>query len=99
MLLLQRKQMARGRGRPKNPDDLASRQVRVSADLAEMIGWIVRIQGGTVAQLVDPLIRPQISARYAALRPAIEAIEAAEAKARQVEAADGRKGKGKKSAD
>lgn len=94
MLLIQRTPMARGRGRPKNPDDLASRQVRVAADLAEMIGWIVRIQGGTVAQLVDPLLRPQIAARYAALRPAIEAIQAAEARARQVEA--GETGKGKK---
>jgi hypothetical protein len=89
MLLIPRKKMARGRGRPKNPDDLATRQLRVHADLAEMVAWIVRVQGGTVAQLLDPLVRPQIVARYEMLRSHIEAIQRAEAAAQA--AADGKR--------
>ncbi len=90
-------------GRPKRTQESgpATKQVRLNDDLAEMIAWICRINDVSSAQLVDPMLRPQITARYAALKHHVEAIKDAEEKARQAElaakeAADGRKGKGKK---
>lgn len=60
--------MARPKKRPLSPGETppvdGSRQVRVAADLAKMIGKIVAIDGGTSAQLLDPLIRPQITSRF-----------------------------------
>ena len=65
--------MGKARGRPKL-DEAETRMVRVHGDLADMIGWLVRIEGGTVAGLLDPLLRPQLVARYERIRPAVEQI-------------------------
>lgn len=48
-----------------------------------MVAWIVRVKGGTAASLIDPLLRPQIVARYAAIKPAVDAMLKAEALAEQ----------------
>lgn len=85
--------MAKGRGgRPKKEaGEAGTRGVRVYADVAEMLGWILRVDGGTSAGLLDPLIRPQVVSRYAAIEGAVEAIKRAEAQAARV-----RKGPGAK---
>ena len=51
-----------------------TRLVRVNADLADMIAWIVRIQGGTAAQLLDPLLRPFVHAKFEQIKPMVEQI-------------------------
>lgn len=57
--------------------------VRVKDDLADMIGWIVRIAkkkdpNYTASQLVDPLLRPQIKARYKLIESDVEKIKKSE---------------------
>lgn len=69
--------MGKTRGRPKL-DDGDTRMVRAYADVADMIGWIVRVEGGTVAGLIDPLIRAPILARYAKIEHLVRQIQAAE---------------------
>ncbi len=63
--------------------------VRLLADLAEMISWIVRLerleQKGGSALLLDPMLRPQIRARYGKYKAQIDQIKAAEAELRKVE--------------
>lgn len=74
--------MAGGKaGRPKKGAEAGSTAtLRVFSDLAEMIGWIVRLDGVSSANLLDPLIRPQISARYETIRKDVDAIKKLEAK-------------------
>ena len=69
------------RGRPKGDGD--TRMVRLNSDLADMIGWIVRIAKKkdatfSAAQLCDPLLRPQIVARYKGIESEVERIKRAE---------------------
>lgn len=84
MLLLDR-HMAKGRGgRPKKADgDRGTRHVRVFEDLADMIGWIYHFEGGSVAQILDPLLREQVATRYAPYAAAVAQIKSAESGARK----------------
>jgi hypothetical protein len=66
------------KGSRRDATDETTKQVRVFEDVGEMISMIVRVEGGTTANLLDPLIRPQITARYNRHREAIEKIRAAE---------------------
>ena len=70
-------QMARGnRGRPTKEEGSAeTRMIRIHGDLAEMIGWIVELQGLKTANLLDPLLRPAILARYKQIEPEVLAIK------------------------
>lgn len=73
-------------GRPKGGQDANTRQVRVHADVAEKIAWIVRLIGkngkkggdpayANTARLLDPMIRAQIDAIYQHIAPRVEAIK------------------------
>jgi hypothetical protein len=76
--------MGKSRGRPKSPD--GTRQVKLFSDLADMISWIVTLANDpkvTAASLVDPLLRPQIVARYERVRPQVERIKKAQAEAQK----------------
>lgn len=76
--------MGKSRGRPKNTD--GTRAVRLFDDLADMISWIVSLANDskvTAASLVDPLLRPQIVARYERIRPQVERIKRAQAEAQK----------------
>lgn len=71
-------------------DDSRTHQIRVFADIGEMVAWVARIEQTTTAQLLDPLIRASITARYAKheelikeMQEAEKALRAAEEKARQ----------------
>lgn len=76
--------MAKRAGRPKKDDgDQETTHTRVFKDLAEMIRWIVRVEGGSSAQLLDPLIRTPIAARYSKIEHLVAGIKAAEAKAEE----------------
>lgn len=60
--------------------------VKLHADLVEMIAFIVRIKrkedpGYSAAELVEPLLRPQIKARYERMQSDAEKIKKAEASA------------------
>ena len=57
--------------------------VRMHSDLADMIGWICRVQGGTAALLIDPLVRPQITARYKQIETVVESIKKLEESVKQ----------------
>lgn len=69
----------------KSRDEKASHQVRVNADLGEMIAWIARVEEVSTSQLLDPMLRPQILARYERVRPSVEKMKAAEAALRKAE--------------
>ncbi len=74
------------RGRPPKENgsgDTKAKMVRLSNDLAGMISWIVKLEGGTASQLLDPLIRGPIQARYAKIKPQVEKIKRAQEEARQ----------------
>lgn len=71
-----------GRGRPKKRDDEQTATIRVRRDLAAMLGWITRIRSLDTADVLDPVVRPHVTAQYAAIYPAILAIKAAEDAAR-----------------
>lgn len=69
-------------GRPKKADgDQATKHVRLFEDIAEWVGWIVRIEGGSSSQLLDPLVRAPILARYKKIEHLVEEIKGAERKA------------------
>ena len=61
----------------QNPTDDSTRLIRVYADIREMISMIVQVEGGTTADLLDPMIRYHITARYEKHRAKIERIRAA----------------------
>lgn len=68
------------RGRPPKEDgsgDAGTRMVRLYNDVADMIGWIVELEGGTAAQLLDPLIRGPIIARFERIKPQVQKIKKA----------------------
>lgn len=53
-------------------DKGSTKQVRVYGDLGEMIAEILEVETDeTSASLIDPMLRPQISAMHAHLLPAI----------------------------
>lgn len=83
MILLD-KRMAKGRGgRPRKEEgERGTRQIRAFEDIADMLGWICHFEGGSVAQILDPMLRAQVAARYAPYAGAVEAIKAAENGAR-----------------
>lgn len=88
MVIVLKAHMASKQGRPKagsEPGD--TRLVRMHGDLADMIGWIVRLKGGSAASLLDPMVRPQITALYKVLEPAIKKIKEAEEQVKQLEKA------------
>ena len=65
--------------------DAGTRQVRVFEDVGEMISWIIRVEGGKTANLLDPMIRAQVTARYQKHREVIDKIRAAEEALERVE--------------
>lgn len=90
----------RGGRPPASEGEKGTRQIRVFDDMADMIGWVTRINGGNAAQLVDPLLRPAISSAYKMIEADVERIKKAEDEVRKAEeAAKRRKGpKGPKGA-
>lgn len=62
-------------GRP--PTGRQTRPIRVSEDLAEMLGWIAELSDDSVAEIVDPLIRPDVERRYAPIESRVGIIKAA----------------------
>lgn len=81
--------MTRGRGRPPKPKEEGTRGVRLYGDLADMIAAIVAVADDpkvTAASVVDPLLRPQIKARYERIRVQVEKIEKAKADAKKADA-------------
>jgi hypothetical protein len=68
-----------GKGSKPRPapaaDETGTRQVRVNGDIGEMIGWIYEIEGVSSAVLLDPLVRPQVTARYERIRATVEKIK------------------------
>lgn len=81
MLAVAKMATRKGGGR-KAPDDPGSKLVRIHADVAEMISWITRLGGMSAPSLLDPLIRPQITARFETIRKDVEAIKRLESKHR-----------------
>jgi hypothetical protein len=49
----------------------ATKHVRIAGDLADLLGWVVFVEGGTAAEELDPIIRPIITERFAVIRPAV----------------------------
>jgi hypothetical protein len=58
----------------------ATKLVRVDADMADMMGWIARLKGGTVAQLVNRVMRAEVEATYKSIKGDVEAIRQIEEK-------------------
>jgi hypothetical protein len=79
-MLASLKMAGRKGGGRRAESEPGSKLVRVHADVAEMISWITRLEGMSATSLLDPLIRPQITARYEVLRKDIEAIKRLESK-------------------
>lgn len=76
------RRMPKGKGgRPKKGDgDGETRQIRVFKDLADMLGWIQRLSQAdgkdtTVAQIIDPLIRAEVTRQYEPFRERAEKIK------------------------
>jgi hypothetical protein len=83
--ILTRCVMGKGRGgRPKKADgEMGTKHIRAMNDVAEMIGWIHRFEGIAVAQIVDPMLRGPVTARYKRYEEQVEAIKLAEAAAQK----------------
>lgn len=69
--------------RDENED--ATRQVRVFEDIGDMVSWIVRVEGCKTANLLDPMIRAEVTARYLKHKDVIDKIRAAEEALAKVE--------------
>lgn len=59
--------------------DSPTRQIRVAEDLADKLSWLAELGDEPVAEIVDPLLRPEIERRYAAIEDRVEIIKAAKA--------------------
>lgn len=64
-------------------EERRTRQVRTYEDIADMLAWINEIEGENVADIIDPLIRDGVTARFDRIRPTVDAIKAAKAKHRE----------------
>lgn len=85
MLATAGRDMAR-QGRPKKSDgEQGTKHTRLFEDIVEMIGWITRVEGISSAQLLDPMVRGQVTARYAKHKSVIDRIKAAEDELQRVE--------------
>jgi hypothetical protein len=64
-------------GRPKKneADRKRTGTIRVSMDIAKMIGWICQIRNSDVSDLVDPILRGPITMKYMELLPALQIIK------------------------
>lgn len=67
-------------GRPRNESGKAkTKHVRISEDIAEKLGWIVRALGKdwNTNRIIDPMIRDGVDALFAENREAIETLQRA----------------------
>jgi hypothetical protein len=58
-----------------------TKQIRVDAELADMLGWIVRLKGGTIAQLVNRMMRSEVDAIYKTIEKSVVEIKKIEGEA------------------
>lgn len=87
----------KSKGRPTNAEGPANtRLIRAFEDIADMIAWIVRVEGGTTANLIDPMLRPEVTARYQKHEETVNRIKKAEDELRKVEEAEAAKREKKK---
>lgn len=56
-----------------------TRHVRVYREMADKIGGIIEIEGGSAAALMDELAGKQVDERFERVRPRLEAIQAIKA--------------------
>jgi hypothetical protein len=56
-------------------EESGSSSVRLASDLARMVKWICEIEKLRAHELLDPLVRPQITARFERIREKAEEIE------------------------
>lgn len=66
-----------GFGRPKAGEERPTTSVRMSKDLATMIGWISSVTGKPVSRILDEYLRPVVIARYALHLDAIKNLKIA----------------------
>ena len=68
-----------GPGRPKA--DRGTRGVRIFDDTAEMLGWVLDLegQGETFADFIEDLIRREVENRFAPIANRVAIIKAAQA--------------------
>jgi|GEM_PF-6363025 len=86
MMLTMRPTMAHSSTKPvRDENEEATRQVRVFEDIGDMVSWIVRVEGCKTANLLDPMIRAEVTARYLKHKDVIDKIRAAEEALAKVE--------------
>jgi hypothetical protein len=88
VIAISESRVAKGKtkGRPTASEGPANtRLIRAFEDIADMLAWIVRIEGGTTANLIDPMLRPQVTARFERHRETVDRIKKAEDEVRRVE--------------
>jgi hypothetical protein len=82
-------------GRPKlapNGDrSTGTKMVRINADLVNMLSWIARLESISTAQLIDPLIRGPVEARFKLIEKEVAEIKLQEEKVHRLEAAASRR--------
>ena len=61
-----------------------TRHVRLSADLAQTLALVAEVKGVTVAELLDPVVRPQADAWRDECKAAIRALQKARAAAHDI---------------
>ncbi len=82
----------KSKGRPTKEEGPGNtRLIRAFEDIADMIAWIVRVEGGTTANLIDPMLRPEVVARYEKHKDTIDRIKKAEEEVKRVEEEEAKK--------
>lgn len=69
----------------KQPKKTPTKMVRISTDLVDMLSAIIEVEGVTISDILDPLIRPQVTARYQKIKDRYEAILKLKSKAKRSE--------------
>jgi hypothetical protein len=87
MILAARTTMGKAKGGrpPRDAGDQATRQVRVFSDLAEMIAEVVEVVDVASANLLDPILRPDVEALHEKHLPRILKLRAAKEQLRRTE--------------
>jgi hypothetical protein len=59
------------------PVKKTTRHTRLAEDICDMLGWLAEFSGDSVADIADPILRPEVERQYARIRDRVETIKAA----------------------
>ena len=67
----------------KTKDSASNQTIRVGSELAHMISWICEVEGTNASELVVPLIKAAVTARFEKMKKEVQEIEKIQARLKE----------------